>query len=1829
MQATAAAAGDGKQQLRRVTDYSENARRPTGTTISAKLYERRCPNPLQNAEAAPRGKCHKRKRSGSPRNARDHNDTTNDNTDNLLIPTASPLDRRMRKQDVVAEPTCAGEADTDPTAASTSWNPPVWNHHENSRAARSSLDDTPDDNYNPLFEDSQIQLELISQRQDNTGDGYDAVIDRGEANSPQLEARDEELQDLVDKVQQLLITTPPDSEAIRRDSGDGLAGNTIESPVASGSAFLQGDARSSTPQSQGSARLSRRSDEAQGRSHATASATPSSQLRNTSMLDDWVRRPCTRSSDNSSNGVTSQAYDCNGFLLPSATGVQRFTREHSGFVDRSSATSPSSNSSPRGFGVEWIYHGLYSWNLRRRLEREDYLTTDDVLCGMRLAIELSGRRDVTTLARAIHLGEPQNNSIQLSQAEIEDIRRHDATILSIFRPGIEEGVGHWSLAIYQPARPHFLFCDSLGSRDDCYYSALRDIHDSVLPDSAPASICDVPITRQVNGWTCGVIVVECARRFLTAREHYYSEDLMIEDQPGLLDWTQQEPYLSEMQDPDLREVGAISYWIEVISQYLGATTNHSATSIGSRRSSSNDAVTISEPADPALLLFQEWSRPVGCTSRQHEEDHSSQLADATTKRGVSPNCSSLLDIAKRLEGVTGEDSTNGPLPCVLDPAKDLLRSGTRESSSPDAGLTRYGGPCKAAMEGLVEGEQDPPYLCMHSNHSARRLEDDRISSSYDIDSLCSFPTSLGVARLGIQWYTQSHVTLNLVDNVHLSMEIPGTREQDGTVTTQPLHTIPNYCLGRVIGLADTFIWAFFPALFSGKLSDPYSQTCIPKKNFVHWYEEVMLPAIQAVVDDNNILQYIPKTHAIASSDCSAPREALAALAVAEEEEADMEEELDGFTGAKRRDGPAAQPGSRRKHFYVTLQSRYLAALWEEIHSRAALWPEYAGLRLYMAAKNTKLTWMRPTFESALAEWQHHWNSAVDEAYIDPEVTYIDIGRQMTPADTGPHGRVLIWRRCCMDRLWRRRLQWSRIQNRLYHREEDACKDESGKRQAPPIRRTTYPFVTLRDARDMTITPSSSSWELRNGLVYSQFYNLIKVPFDAAKQYPFQNRHTESMALDPSYLRDQRNSTRGAHAHQSRVQCAYRLSKLRIHRNVPAVDQDDDDDDDDEIHHEESTHHPFTYGIRAEDRVSLALLRRITGLFSSSPPQDGSGDDEEDEERDHPFFSVSSQTMARFLRASVNRYCFLFEYVKSQTGLKYSLPETVVMAAALRGLRFSYDCSLIAKEAVLWGDRWTSTQRVRVEGGEARIVKVEREGLGLNKTSTSHGFGWWLPGKFDWSTWRFASDVGDRLAVGNDLLRQDYKRQWRVLKDIRDVHVRMWQAQSWLGRYRVQDDGAAKRLWLEYLHSTVIELFQRDVWRAALRSVSWKTGSDVTDEASMRYPESSPPSFCYDTLSDLFHDRQHDTSHTRPHLVAGNKIRSTSMKDLFDDLFSPSSTGTTMKRRRGWASLPYRIATRRSIELVEMVLGAAAATQWYAQLRRIVLLTHWILPWPSDTELLTTTKESRATNLKRRLTWASVVHITPSSKSTGHVEPAVPTRKVNDADRQVSTQDDLSQLLSEVCRRRFGDKGWASSADNTKPCYHWSTGDLISSTRNCVGIDTLRLGRAVGAYNRGCIFPVVENGHPPQLRMVTRIRDKTLDELSQVFSELLEVGNVHPSSLGGSITPEIGQSRVSFSRSATWQAEQEAPRGPAAQSRGFRYLQLLARKRPRTAEERERLRRHFRRRDCVRAGKVVVGTDSIHSDDTGSSAQTEETDQSWRPQKRLRKAVRDQMIVRLE
>ncbi|KAI8676090.1 hypothetical protein NCS56_00495900 [Fusarium sp. Ph1] len=137
-------------------------------------------------------------------------------------------------------------------------------------------------------------------------------------------------------------------------------------------------------------------------------------------------------------------------------------------------------------------------------------------------------------------------------------------------------------------------------------------------------------------------------------------------------------------------------------------------------------------------------------------------------------------------------------------------------------------------------------------------------------------------------------------------------------------------------------------------------------------------------------------------------------------------------------------------------------------------------------------------------------------------------------------------------------------------------------------------------------------------------------------------------------------------------------------------------------------------------------------------------------------------MARLLHGIVNKYCFLFEYIKSQTADRYSLPEIIVMILALRSLRLNMS-GIIAKESVLWRDRWKSTRQIATRDAQRQYLEIEREGLGLYKTSKDYGLGWWLPGKCDWDNWRFKVDVGERLMVGNNILLGEYGRQWKIIR----------------------------------------------------------------------------------------------------------------------------------------------------------------------------------------------------------------------------------------------------------------------------------------------------------------------------------------------------------------------------------------------------------------------------------------------------------------------------------
>ena len=61
---------------------------------------------------------------------------------------------------------------------------------------------------------------------------------------------------------------------------------------------------------------------------------------------------------------------------------------------------------------------------------------------------------------------------------------------------------------------------------------------------------------------------------------------------------------------------------------------------------------------------------------------------------------------------------------------------------------------------------------------------------------------------------------------------------------------------------------------------------------------------------------------------------------------------------------------------------------------------------------------------------------------------------------------------------------------------------AGKPARGNLKRTVYLFATTRDSTNQTLFAALSGIERVDGLVYSQFYRLIKTPFDTLKAYVF-------------------------------------------------------------------------------------------------------------------------------------------------------------------------------------------------------------------------------------------------------------------------------------------------------------------------------------------------------------------------------------------------------------------------------------------------------------------------------------------------------------------------------------------------------------------------------------------------------------------------------------------------------------------------------------------------------------------------------------------------------
>ncbi|KAK6591254.1 hypothetical protein H4I96_12477 [Botrytis cinerea] len=372
------------------------------------------------------------------------------------------------------------------------------------------------------------------------------------------------------------------------------------------------------------------------------------------------------------------------------------------------------------------------------------------------------------------------------------------------------------------------------------------------------------------------------------------------------------------------------------------------------------------------------------------------------------------------------------------------------------------------------------------------------------------------------------------------------------------------------------IFIFFPALH---LESNYQHTSyLSNEDNELFFDAIVSPALNRVIQSSNIIQHYPASARISQLD-----------AMAISTEACDEKNLRGNSWS-----------STLYNLNILIDS---------------------GMLLF---KNIKLEFMNASLTKVYDDWHSKWVATTDTQFYNPDRTFVDLAKQVTSQDTAlpfdhilthHEAEVFLWKKCCLE---------------AYAKSRVVLEADGSPARGNP-RRTVYPWATMRDTIGQTLFAVPHGQENMDGLIYSQFYGLIKTPFDSSR-YTF-------LTMIPQQEAGSREPGRQS---CKVVWDSRRASHLPNHdgRDLPAVATVDQYDD--------------------EHNINRPHL---------------------------PYYIIPTKGALDFLAAQINKYCFLFEHILSHTGKTYSLPETTVMITALRALRFSYGSNLLQQESLLYKDRW--------------------------------------------------------------------------------------------------------------------------------------------------------------------------------------------------------------------------------------------------------------------------------------------------------------------------------------------------------------------------------------------------------------------------------------------------------------------------------------------------------------------------------------------------------------
>ncbi|KAI9035127.1 uncharacterized protein KD926_004496 [Aspergillus affinis] len=152
--------------------------------------------------------------------------------------------------------------------------------------------------------------------------------------------------------------------------------------------------------------------------------------------------------------------------------------------------------------------------------------------------------------------------------------------------------------------------------------------------------------------------------------------------------------------------------------------------------------------------------------------------------------------------------------------------------------------------------RDPDRFPIHLCVAADYRPNPSLGITVDIDSVRGFTSSLAVARREIRWHPTQMAVSDLQSSLHLdpiSVQFFDSTGQAHSVR-RPVHQVPHYTFGRLVGFEDISLYLLFPRLYR----EGQQSSRLLDQDFRQWMDEILLPIINCCYS-GDLIQHYPSS----------------------------------------------------------------------------------------------------------------------------------------------------------------------------------------------------------------------------------------------------------------------------------------------------------------------------------------------------------------------------------------------------------------------------------------------------------------------------------------------------------------------------------------------------------------------------------------------------------------------------------------------------------------------------------------------------------------------------------------------------------------------------------------------------------------------------------------------------------------------------------------------------------------------------------------------------------------------------------------------------------